>query len=164
LDKFEVYESNFDDISVAYLSEEKMKELKILQGDTILIRTKRRKEAVCIAIMKQDMDKTQIKLNNYLMKSLRLKTKEKIEVNLLQNISNVSKVKILPFLETIKHLHFEVHEYLIKYFKDSYRPINRGSTFKIHNIEFMVVEIEPSEYGIVSPDTVIYSEGEPLLR
>lgn len=34
----------------------------------------------------------------------------------------------------------------------------------MRQVEFKVVEVDPSEYGIVSQDTVIHTEGDPINR
>jgi len=34
----------------------------------------------------------------------------------------------------------------------------------MHPVEFKVVEVDPGDCGIVSPDTVIHCEGEPIKR
>lgn len=51
---------------------------------------------------------------------------------------------------------------------DRYRPLKTGDNFIVrannHPIEFKVVEIENSEFGIVSPQTEIFCDGEPVRR
>ena len=53
--------------------------------------------------------------------------------------------------------------YLKPYFAEAYRPVKKGDLFLVrqamHPVEFKVVEVDPGEHGIVSPDTVIHCEG-----
>lgn len=54
------------------------------------------------------------------------------------------------------------------YFLDAYRPVRKDDLFLVRGgmrtIEFKVVATDPGEYCIVSPDTEIYCEGEPIKR
>lgn len=58
--------------------------------------------------------------------------------------------------------------YLKPYFLEAYRPIHKGDLFLVRGgmraVEFKVVETDPAPYCIVSQDTVIYCEGEPVKR
>lgn len=57
---------------------------------------------------------------------------------------------------------------MIPYFRDAYRPMKQGDLFLVRGgfkaVEFKVVACEPNEYGIVAPNTVLYTEGEPIKR
>ena len=46
-----VEEATTDDNSVVSLSQAKMEELKVMRGDTVLIKGKKRKDTVCIALI-----------------------------------------------------------------------------------------------------------------
>jgi transitional endoplasmic reticulum ATPase len=39
-----------------------------------------------------------------------------------------------------------------------------GDTFIANGVEFKIVLIDPTEYSLVGPETVIYCEGEPIKR
>ena len=58
-------------------------------------------------------------------------------------------------------------KFLTPYFQEAFRPVHKGDSFiaycGMQAVEFKVVEVEPLQYGIVGPDTVIY-EGEPIQR
>ena len=58
--------------------------------------------------------------------------------------------------------------YLKPYFLEAYRPVRQGDLFLVRGgfrpVEFKVVGVEPGDYCIVAPDTVIHCEGEPVKR
>merc|ERR1711865_1337060 len=51
---------------------------------------------------------------------------------------------------------------------EAYRPVRAGDTFLVrqamHPVEFKIVECDPEEYCLVTQDTVIHCEGEPIKR
>ena len=54
--KLTVEESKQDDNSVVEMTQAKMDELKIFKGDTVLLKGKKRKDTVCIALAVEDGD------------------------------------------------------------------------------------------------------------
>merc|ERR1711972_650896 len=54
------------------------------------------------------------------------------------------------------------------YYLEAYRPARQGDLFLCRGgfrpVEFKVVGVEPGEFVIVAPDTVIHCEGEPVKR
>jgi len=84
-------------------------------------------------------------------------------------VPNLTKIHILPIGDTIEGITGDLTKtYLIPYFKDAYRPVKKGDLFIIRGnfkpVEFKVVATEPKEYGIVAPNTILYTEGEPINR
>ena len=82
---------------------------------------------------------------------------------------NGNRVHILPIDDTIEGVVGNITQtHLIPYFKDCYRPVHKGDTFLVRggfkSIEFKVVEVDPGEYCIVSPNTMLFDEGEPIKR
>jgi transitional endoplasmic reticulum ATPase len=76
---------------------------------------------------------------------------------------------VLPFDDSIEGLTGNITQtYLIPYFKDCYRPVKKGDTFIVRGgfkaVEFKIVDVDPPEYGIVSPQTTLFDEGEPVKR
>ena len=75
-------------------------------------------------------------------------------------------------VETVKLENISIFQFLqvfLKpYFLEAYRPIHKGDLFLVRGgmraVEFKVVETDPSSYCIVSQDTVIFCEGEPIKR
>merc|ERR1711979_122049 len=58
--------------------------------------------------------------------------------------------------------------YLKPYFLEAYRPVRQGDLFLVRGgfrpVEFKVVGVDPGEFVIVAPDTIIHCEGEPVKR
>jgi transitional endoplasmic reticulum ATPase len=58
--------------------------------------------------------------------------------------------------------------FLKPYFLEAYRPVRKDDLFLVRGgmraVEFKVVEVDPGDFCIVAPDTVIFCEGEPIKR
>jgi transitional endoplasmic reticulum ATPase len=72
------------------------------------------------------------------------------------DVPNAVKIHVLPFDDSIEGLTGNITQtYLIPYFKDCYRPVKKGDTFIVRGgfkaVEFKIVDVDPPEYGIVSP-------------
>merc|ERR1712019_23803 len=54
------------------------------------------------------------------------------------------------------------------YFLEAYRPVRQGDLFLVRGgfrpVEFKVVGVDPGEFVICAPDTMIHCEGEPVKR
>jgi len=92
-----------------------------------------------------------------------------ISVHACPDVPNGVKIHVLPFSDSIEGLTGNITQtYLIPYFKDCYRPIKKNDTFVVRGgfkaVEFKVVEVDPPEYCIVSPQTTLFDEGEPISR
>lgn len=86
-----------------------------------------------------------------------------------QDVPNLTKVHILPIDDTIEGITGDLTQtYLIPYFRDAYRPVKKGDLFLVRGgfkaVEFKVVACEPGEFGIVAPNTMLFTEGEPIKR
>ncbi len=159
-----------DDNSICIMNEAKMKELKIFNGDAVLLKGKRRKKTMCIAIRDNALADTQkVAINKVSRNNLRVKLGDVITVNSLTDVPNLTKIHVLPYADTIEGLTGNIAEiYLQPYFKDANRPLHVNNTFVVRGrfkpVEFKVVATEPGEYGIVSSETVLFTEGEPIVR
>ena len=79
------------------------------------------------------------------------------------------RVHILPIDDTIEGITGNLFDVFLKpYFMEAYRPVRQGDIFLVregfHPVEFKVVGVEPGDFCIVAPDTVIHCEGEPVKR
>ena len=169
LNKLVVDESSNDDNSVISLSSKRMEELELFKGDTVLLKGKKNRSTVCIILPDDTTDDNSIRLNKGVRKNLRVKLGDYIYISQFDDIKPAKKIHILPLDDTVEGLTGNLFEVYIKpYFLDSYRPVSKGDLFLIHkamrSVEFKVVGIEPDNYGLVSPDTEIYCEGEPVKR
>merc|ERR1719158_1496398 len=79
------------------------------------------------------------------------------------------RVHVLPLDDTIEGITGNLFDtYLKPYFLEAYRPARQGDLFLVRGgfrpVEFKVVGVDPGEFCIVAPDTVIHCEGEPVKR
>lgn len=74
--KLMVEESKQDDNSVVEMTQKKMDELKIFKGDTVLLKGKKRKDTVCIALSAEPGDNLaddKIRMNKVVRRNLRVR-------------------------------------------------------------------------------------------
>ena len=170
--KLMVEESINDDNSLASITAATAKLLgDVYRGDLILIKGKKHKSTVCIAM--DDADPTigegKIKLNKVVRRNLRVKLGDMVSVTACRDIVYGNRIHVLPIDDTVKNLTGDLFDTFLKpYFYEAYRPVKKGDTFiyrgAMRAVEFKVVETDPSPYCVVAPDTVIHCEGEPIRR
>ena len=164
-----VEEATNDDNSVAVLSQAKMNELNIMRGDSIMIKGKKRRDTICITLVDNDLEDGKIRLNKVVRKNLKVRLGDIVAVHPVPDIPYGKRVHILPIDDTIQGISGNLFEiYLKPYFREAYRPVRKGDLFLVRGgfrpVEFKVVEVDPGEFVIVAPDTVIHCEGEPVKR
>ena len=169
LNKLVVDEAINDENSVISLSSKRMEELDLFKGDTVLLKGKKKRSTVCIILPDDTTDDNSIRLNKGVRNNLRVKLGDYIYISQFDNIKPAKKIHILPLDDTVEGLTGNLYEVYIKpYFLDSYRPVTKGDLFLIHkamrSVEFKVVGIEPDDHGLVTSDTEIYWEGDPVKR
>ena len=159
-----------DDNSVIQLTQKKMDELKIFKAETVLLKGKKRKETIAIALPEEgNLEDGKIRMNKVIRRNLRVRLGDVASVTKYPNVPMGKRVHILPFEDSIEGITGNLTQtYLIPYFKDVYRPIHKGDTFVVRGgfrpVEFKVVETDPEKCCIVGPQTVIFDEGEPIKR
>lgn len=159
------------DNSVVMLSVAKMEQLNLFRGDTVLIKGKKRKETVCVAIMDENTDDNKIRMNKTVRKNLRVKLGDVISVHATGEVPYGKAIHVLPFDDSIEGISGNLFEtYLKPYFLEAYRPVKKGDTFLVREgfrpVEFKVMEVDPAEpgYVIVEPQTIIHCDGDPVKR
>jgi transitional endoplasmic reticulum ATPase len=165
----EILKKNECENSAVYLNSQKVEELKLFRGDTVLIKGKKRKDTVSIIMTDDSCTDSKIRLNEVIRKNLGVKIGDIITIHAFSDLKFGKRIHVLPFEDTILDLKKNLFDDFLKpYFLDSYRPIKKGDSFRVKcdekSVEFKVVEIDPVDYCIVGPDTIIYCEGEPLQR
>ena len=158
-----------DDNSVAVMSQAKMDELRIMRGDTITIKGKKRRDTVCIALVDTELEDGKIRLNKVVRKNLKVRLGDLVSIHPCGDIPYGKRVHILPLDDTIEGLTGNLFDtYLRPYFREAYRPVRKNDLFLVRGgfrpVEFKVVETDPGECVIVAPDTVIHCEGDPIKR
>nr|AHL28478.1 cell division cycle 48 protein [Chromera velia] len=164
-----VEEAINDDNSVVSLSPQKMEELQLFKGDSVLIRGKKRHDTLCIVLADNDLEEGKIRMNKVVRKNLRLRLGDLASIHACGDVPYGKRIHVLPLDDTIEGLTGNLFEtYLKPYFLEAYRPVRKGDLFLVRGgfrpVEFKVVGVDPGEFCIVAPDTVIHCEGEPIKR
>jgi len=165
----ETLKKNECENSAVYLNSNKIDQLKLFRGDTILVKGKRKKDTVSIIMTDDSCDENKIRLNEVMRKNIGVKIGDIITIHPFSDLKFGKRIHVLPFEDSILNCTKNLFDDFLKpYFLDSYRPIKKGDIFKVKDgdfpVEFKVVEIDPVDYCIVGPDTIIYCEGDPLQR
>ncbi|VTJ87286.1 Hypothetical predicted protein [Marmota monax] len=158
-----------EDNSVVSLSQPKMDELQLFRGDTVLLKGKKRREAVCIVLSDDTCSDEKIRMNRVVRNNLRVRLGDVISIQPCPDVKYGKRIHVLPIDDTVEGITGNLFEvYLKPYFLEAYRPIRKGDIFLVRGgmraVEFKVVETDPSPYCIVASDTVIHCEGEPIKR
>ena len=149
--------NDIDDNSICVLTQNKMDELKIYTGETVVIKGKKRKETVCTVIASTDETQPdkEIRTNKCVRQNVRCRMGDDCMVKPLADCPNGVKIHVLPFSDTIEGVGGNLtQDVLVPYFKQAYRPVQKGDCFVaklgIKNIEFKIVDVDPPERCIVS--------------
>jgi len=158
-----------DDNSVVSLSQAKMDELQLFRGDTVMIKGKKRKETVCIVLSDDTVSDEKIRIPRVVRTNLRVRLSDVVALHPCPDVKYGKRIHVLPIDDSIEGVTGDLFQVFLKpYFTEAYRPVMKGDIFQckgaMRTIEFKVVDTDPAPYCIVSPDTVIHHEGEPLNR
>ncbi|XP_062209846.1 cell division cycle protein 48 homolog [Phragmites australis] len=165
-----VEEATTDDNSICMLNPATMDKLSIFHGDVVLLKGKRRRDTVCIAMSDEHCEESKIKINKAVRSNLRVRLADVVSVHVCHDAKYGARVHILPVDDTVEGLTGDLLEaYLKPYFLHAYRPVRKGDLFLVRggmrSVEFKVMDIEPAaEYCIVALDTEIFCDGEPVKR
>lgn len=160
-----VEDSNLDENSCVMISPEKMEELNLFRGDTVLLKGKRKKQTVAVILVDSDCPNHIVKMNRIVRNNLRVRISDIVVVVPCTDMKYGKRIQVLAIADTVEGLSGNIFDTYIKpYFLEAYRPIHKGDTFiirgNLRSVEFKVMEVDPSPYCIVAPDTMIYSEGK----
>lgn len=169
LNKLIVEEPYNDDNSIVSMNPARMEELNIFRGDTVLVKGKKHRSTVCIAMEDDECPPEKIKMNKVARRNIRIHLGDTIYVSPCKDVPYGNRIHVLPIDDTVENLSGDLFENFLKpYFLEAYRPVKKGDCFvcrgAMRSVEFKVVEVDPGEYCIVSPDTIIHAEGDPIHR
>lgn len=164
-----VEEPRSDDNSIITLNDIKLKELKIYNGDPVLVKGKRRKQTLVIVVRDNTIQPDKCGINKIVRNNLKVRVGDAVTIRSVPKVPNLKKIHILPYADTIEGLSGNIAQtYLQPYFRDANRPLYKDNTFIVRGsfrpVEFKVVATEPGEYGMVASDTVLFTNGEPIKR
>ncbi|KAG4967397.1 hypothetical protein JHK87_033048 [Glycine soja] len=152
-----------DDNSVVAMHPQTLKKLQLFRGDTILVKGKKRKDTVCIALRDENCEESKIRMNKVLRSNLRVRLGDAVSVHSCPDVKYGKRVHILPIDDTIEGVTGNLFDAYLK----------RESTLLLliflvqggmRSVEFKVIEIDPGEYCVVARDTEIFCEREPVKR
>lgn len=133
-----------------------MEELKLLDGDTVLLKGKKRKTTIAVVNQDETVEYAKIKMSKVVRSNIRCGRKYssvlyclsillialhiigdyRVRLGDIINISPQPDVKyakcvtILPFKDTVEGLSGDLLDVFLKpYFKDKFRPLRKGDTF-----------------------------------
>eukprot|EP01107_Rhizomastix_libera_P014448 TRINITY_DN4636_c0_g1_i1.p1 TRINITY_DN4636_c0_g1~~TRINITY_DN4636_c0_g1_i1.p1 ORF type:complete len:831 (+),score=259.16 TRINITY_DN4636_c0_g1_i1:44-2536(+) len=157
------------DQSLVYMSQARMEQLNIFKGDNVIIKGKKRRSTVCVCVNDDRCEEGRIKLNKVTRANLRIRLGDIVSVHPCGDIKYGKRIHVLPMSDTIEGLSGSLFDlYLKPYFQGAFRPITKGDHFLcrggMRQVEFKVVEVDPEPYCIVSDDTEIHCDGEPVNR
>ncbi|XP_034571144.1 cell division cycle protein 48 homolog isoform X1 [Setaria viridis] len=165
-----VEEATTDENSVCNLHPATMEELSIFSGDIILLKGKRRRDTICMAMPDEECGENKIRINKVVRSNLRVRLADVVSVHQCHDARYGAAVHVLPLDDTVEGITGDlVQAYLKPYFDDAYRPVRKGDLFLVRggmrSVDFKVVDIKPAaEYCIVANDTEIVCEGESVKR
>ncbi|CAF4410643.1 unnamed protein product, partial [Rotaria magnacalcarata] len=158
-----------DDNSAVALSQQKMDELQLFRGDTVLLKGKKRHETICIVLADDTCQNDHIRMNRVVRNNLRERSGDIISIQACTDVKYGKRIHVLPIDDTVGGITGNLFEvYLKPYFLEAYRPVKKGDVFIVRAamraVEFKVIETDPAPYCIVAPDTTIHCEGDPIKR
>ncbi|KAM5549089.1 cell division cycle protein 48 [Rosa sericea] len=164
-----VDEAVVDDNSTIQLCPETMEKLQLFRGDTVLIKGKKHRDTICIALADDTCEEPKIRMNKVVRNNLRVRLGDVVSIHQCADVKYGNRVHILPIDDTIEGITGNLFDaYLKPYFQEAYRPVRKGDLFLVRggmrSVEFKVVETDPPEYCVVAADTEIFCEGEPVRR
>ncbi len=78
-----------DDNSVVALNLQKMDELQLFRGDTVLLKGKKRKDTVCIVLADESCEEGKIRMNKVVRKNLRVRLGDVVSVHQVRFVNRL---------------------------------------------------------------------------
>ncbi|KAJ0855125.1 putative vesicle-fusing ATPase [Helianthus annuus] len=135
-----------DDNSVVSMHPETMEKLQLFRGDTILIKGKKRRDTICIALADDTCEEPKIRMNKVVRSNLRVRLGDVVSVHQCADVKYGKRVHILPIDDTIEGVTGSLFDaYLKPYFLEAYRPVRKGDYFLVRggmrSVEFKVIPV-----------------------
>ncbi|KAI5188595.1 transitional endoplasmic reticulum ATPase [Nematocida sp. AWRm77] len=148
------------------LSASRMQELKLFNGDCILIKGKKRKESLFMA-KRMDVPDNKVVLVREGCENLCVRVGDFVKLyKLAGDTVFVTKFTIFPVKEDLAGLQIDVYNDLLKgYFEEDVRPVHVGDTIvirknRVFRFKVSAVDAQGCNYGLVGANTEIYCDGE----
>ncbi|XP_023229497.1 transitional endoplasmic reticulum ATPase-like [Centruroides sculpturatus] len=156
-----------DDNSIVRLSPTKMQTLGIFRY--VRLKGRNGRKTVCTALVDSTCPTAIIRMNEHVRKNLRVKEGDSIRIYTINNIDYGKRIHVLPIEDTIPTVNCHLFDdYLKPYFHGAYRPVYKGDLLLIKgprgNVEFKTIAVDPDPFCIVAPKTIVYYEGNAILK
>lgn len=92
-----VEEPSNDDNSICLMHEEKMRELKIFNGDPIIVKGKRRNKTLLIAVKDNKLAPTKVAINKVSRGNLKVKLGDLVTISPAETVPDLQKIHVLPY-------------------------------------------------------------------
>ncbi|KAJ5186386.1 hypothetical protein N7449_011150 [Penicillium cf. viridicatum] len=127
-----------------------MKSLQLLGGDIVLVKGKKGKDTVLVAVSEDELEDGYACINLSIRLNLRVEYSDLITIYPCPNINAANRIAVLPIADTIEGFTGSLFDfYLAPYFREAYRPVRQGDLFTVRDgkrqVEFKVVEVDPPE-------------------
>lgn len=167
--RFIVDESLSDDNSTVFFNSDTMEEMDFFRGGHVKVKGKRQTFTVGVSLPSDECDSGKIQMNKIMRKNLKVHLGDVVIVHSCEDCAYGKRIHVLPFEDSLGGVTGNLfNSYLKPYFLEAYRPVKEGDTFIVreamHPIEFKVVEVDPKPYCLVTNDTIIHCEGDPIVR
>jgi transitional endoplasmic reticulum ATPase len=84
------------------LSEQKLDELQLYRGDTVLLKGKKRHETICIVHVDDTCPNDRIRMNSVVRNNLRVYSGDMISIHDSQDIKYGQRIHVLPIDDTVQ--------------------------------------------------------------
>merc|ERR1711939_892649 len=167
--RFIVDDALNDDNSTVTFHPDVMEEMDFFRGGHVKIRGKRQKLTVAVSLPDDTCEVPKVRMNKVMRKNLKVHLGDVVIVHNCEDCKYGKRICVLPFEDSIEGVTGNLFEtYLKPYFMEAYRPVRAGDCFIVrqamHPVEFKIVETDPAEYCLVTQDTIIHCEGDPIKR
>ncbi|KAL6213524.1 hypothetical protein ACLB2K_012971 [Fragaria x ananassa] len=127
-----VDEAVMDDNSVAQLHPATMEKLQLFRGDTVLIKGKKRRDTISIALADDSCGGPKIRMNKVVRNNLRVRLGDVVSIHQCADVKYGKRVHILPIDDTIEGMTGNLFDvYLRPYFQENYRPVRKSDLFLV---------------------------------
>jgi transitional endoplasmic reticulum ATPase len=167
--RFIVDDALNDDNSTVTFHPDVMEEMDFFRGGHVKIRGKRQKMTVAVSLPDEECEAAKVRMNKVMRKNLKVHLGDVVIIHNCEDCKYGKRIHVLPFEDSIEGVTGNLFDtYLKPYFMEAYRPVRKGDCFIVrqamHPVEFKIIESDPDEYCLVTQDTVIHCEGDPIKR
>ncbi|CAN0536683.1 unnamed protein product, partial [Ectocarpus sp. 8 AP-2014] len=101
-----------------------MQQLGIFNGDAVLLKGKKRKDTVCIALVEDGLEDSSIRMSKVTRKNLRLRLGDIVTVHEAPDVKYATVVHVLPYAEDLEGVTGETFEtFLQPFFEGEFKPV-----------------------------------------